>query len=119
MNWARRDSLRDYPDVEYAQSRSAIPDPGQWSQVGSGLNMNLKYSSLKDQGIVNGPVSITLDWNKIKSIRLLRSQEDSQRITIEPELLGVLSAEGSGPELCRPVVLEKIPSPADRRHPGH
>ena len=95
----------------YVQSQSAIPDPGQWSQVGSGFNINLKYSSLKDHGIVNGPVSITLDWNKIKSIRLLRSQEDSQRIIIEPELLGVLSADGSGPELCRPVVLDKIPRP--------
>lgn len=84
-------------------------EPGQWSKSGSGINVNLKYTPLSGQGIACGPVSISLDWNKIRSIRLLRAMEDVSQIIFEPELISIFPARGCGPELCRAVPLDKIP----------
>jgi penicillin-binding protein 1B len=93
----------------YTRSPSVTTEPGQWSQLGSNLNIYLKHSPLVTQGITTGPVSITLDWNRVRSIRLMRSFEEVNRIVLEPELLSVFPASGYGMELCRSISLDKIP----------
>lgn len=94
----------------YGTSLSAVAGPGQWNQAGTSFDINLKYSPLRGQGIVNGPVSISLDWNRISSIRLMRSLEDVKSIVLEPELISIVPAKGSLAEFCRPVALDSIPS---------
>lgn len=93
----------------YGTSLSAVASPGQWNQAGSGFDINLKYSPLRGQGIVSGPISISLDWNRISSIRLMRSLEDVKSIVLEPELISIVPPKGSAAELCRHVALESIP----------
>ncbi len=94
----------------YAEAAVAVPEPGEWSRSGSGLNVNAKYCPLRGQGIVSGPVEFTLDSSRIESIRLLRSFENVKRVLLEPELIHILPAPGCEAELCRPVPLEKVPS---------
>lgn len=93
----------------YVKTSTAVPNPGQWTQSGSGFNINLKHCPLSGEGIVSGPVSLNLDWNRITSIRLMRSLEDVTGVTFEPELLSIIPAKGYAPELCRPVILGRIP----------
>lgn len=93
----------------YVRNPAAVPDLGQWTRSGSGFNLNLKYCPLKGEGIVSGPISLNLDWNRVMSIRLMRSLEDVPRVTLEPELLSIIPAKGNGPELCRPVLVESVP----------
>ena len=105
-----------------------LKDPGQWNRSGSTFNMYLKYCPIQGRGIVSGPVSLALDWNKVRSIRLLRSQEEATQIALEPELLHVSSVDGVA-ELCRPVSIQDVPpllidaivlteDPAFFSHPG-
>jgi Transglycosylase len=94
----------------YVRSQSLAPEPGQWCQSGSSLHLFLKHSPLVSQGIATGPVNIGLDWNRVRSIRLMRSHENANRIVLEPELLTIIPAPGCRPELCRQMPLEKIPS---------
>ena len=98
----------------YIRGPSLVPEPGQWSQSGSSLSLFLKHSPLVSEGISTGPVNISLDWNRIGSIELMRSREKVNRIVLEPELLSIIPAPGYGPELCRPMPLEKDPSVAGR-----
>jgi hypothetical protein len=93
----------------YVRTPSAVPDPGQWTQSGSGFNLNLKYCPLRGEGIVSGPISLNLDWNRVTSIRLMRSLEDVSRVTFEPELLSIIPSKGQSPELCRPIALDRMP----------
>lgn len=93
----------------YQKTTAAVPGPGQWNLSGSGLRISFNDSPVKGQGIVSGPAIVTLDLNKIRSIRLLLSHEDVSSLILEPELIYVIPATGSGPELCRPVPLEEIP----------
>ncbi len=93
----------------YTRSTGAVADAGQWNHIGSGFNINFKYCPLKEEGIVTGPVSLNLDWNRIASIRLMRSQENVEQIAFEPELIGILNSSGGAPELCRAVHLDAIP----------
>ena len=93
----------------YTRGASLALDPGQWSQSGSSLHLFLKHSPLVSQGIATGPVNITLDWNRVRSVSLMRSRENVNRIVLEPELLSIIPAAGYSPELCRPMPLEKIP----------
>ncbi len=85
-----------------------LKDPGQWNRSVSTFSIYLKDCPILGQGIASGPVSIALDWNKVRSIRMLRSQEEAAQLVIEPELLHVASV-GGVPELYRPVAIEKIP----------
>ena len=94
----------------YAGNQVVAQDPGQWSESGSGLSLYLKYTPLSGHGIVYGPVGISLDWNRVRSIRLMRAMEDVNQIALEPELIHIFPARGCAPELCRAVPLEKIPS---------
>ena len=93
----------------YVTATGAVPDPGQWSQSGSGLSINLKQCPLQGQGIASGPVMFSLDWNRISSIHHTRSLEDFKELILEPELISILTDGGQAAELCRPVALEKIP----------
>ena len=109
------DNLNDVRFMErlvrlgYTRGASLALDPGQWSQSGSSLHLFLKHSPLVSQGIATGPVNITLDWNRVRSVSLMRSRENVNRIVLEPELLSIIPAAGYSPELCRPMPLEKIP----------
>ncbi len=94
----------------YSQTDSAVPEPGQWSRAGSGINIFLKHCPFKLGAVVSGPISINLDWNRVKSIRLKRSQEDVQSVTLEPELISVVPAPGELPALRRNVGLDEIPA---------
>jgi penicillin-binding protein 1B len=94
----------------YVRSPSLAPEPGQWSQLGSSLRLFLEHSPLVSQGIASGPVNISLDWNSVRSITLMRSHENVNRIVLEPELLTIIPASGCHPELCRQIPMEKIPS---------
>jgi len=93
----------------YLESIVPVPETGEWSRSGSGITIFLKSSPFAGEGIASGPVSLTLDWDRITSIRLMRSLQEVNRITLEPELIYVISASGFSQELCRPVSLEEIP----------
>ncbi|MBI5249133.1 MAG: transglycosylase domain-containing protein [Desulfomonile tiedjei] len=93
----------------YSKASSAVPEGGQWSETGTAVNISLNYSPFRSRGIISGPVSVNLDWNRVSSIRLMRSLEDVNTLVLEPELLTILPASGGVPEFCRPVPLEKIP----------
>ncbi|MCA1961146.1 MAG: transglycosylase domain-containing protein [Desulfomonile sp.] len=92
----------------YVQSSELIPAPGEWMLAGSTLRVCFTSCPLAGQGIVSGPVEVGLDWKTVQSIKLLRSQDEVNRIVIEPELLDVLPAEGSSRDLCRPLPLKEI-----------
>jgi len=93
----------------YVTGTGAAPSPGQWNQSGSSFTINLKQSPLQSEGIISGPVTLSLDWERIRSIHHMRSLHDFNEIILEPELINVLPARGQAAELCRPVPLEKIP----------
>lgn len=93
----------------YFKASSAVPARGQWSEIGAAVNVNLNHSPFSSHGIVTGPITIHLDWNRVSSIRLMRSLEDANSVTFEPELLTIIPAAGYAPEFCRPVPFEKIP----------
>lgn len=94
----------------YVRSPTMVAGPGQWSRSGSGLDVDLKYCPIQGRGIVSGPVTFSLDLDRIRSIHLARSLQDVDSVVLEPELIGVLPSEGSTPSLCRPVPLDRVPS---------
>jgi penicillin-binding protein 1B len=106
----RNDLLERLNRLGYSSAQFAVPDPGEWHQSGSGININLRHSHFTDLGMVSGPISVSLDWNRIRSIRLMRSVEDVDQVTLEPEILYIVPGSGFGPEFCRPAVPDKVPS---------
>ncbi len=92
------------------KTTTAIPQPGEWSQSGSGINIHFRYCPIAGEGIISGPVTLNMDWKLIKSIYLATSHADVSEITIEPQLLSVLHESEGAAELCRPVPLQKMPS---------
>jgi penicillin-binding protein 1B len=92
----------------YSRSSEVIPGPGQWSLTGPTFRICLAPSPIPGKGIASGPVELSLDWKRITGIRLLRSQEEVSRLTIEPELLDVFPGEGGEAELCRYLPLDLI-----------
>ncbi len=93
----------------YTSSGDAVPEPGQWFRSGSEISIFLKHCPLKGEGIVSGPITLSIDWNRVRSIRLMRSLEEVNRVTLEPELIQIIPPRGADQELCRPVPLDKIP----------
>ncbi|MFH0958330.1 MAG: transglycosylase domain-containing protein, partial [Pseudomonadota bacterium] len=83
--------------------------PGEWTQSESNLRIVLRYSPFMDQGVIDGPIALTLDGDTIKSIRLMRSMQEVKNFDLEPELVGVFPVKSRGPELCIPVKLDQIP----------
>ncbi|MFH1116248.1 MAG: transglycosylase domain-containing protein [Pseudomonadota bacterium] len=92
----------------YIKGPTMVAEPGQWSRSGTGLDLHLKYCPIAGRGIATGPVSFSLDLDTIRSIRLVRSHQDVDKIVLEPELLGVLPADGTVPMLCRPLPLDRM-----------
>jgi len=93
----------------YASSGDAVPEPGQWNRSGSEISIFLKHCPLRGEGIVSGPIALSIDWNRVRSIRLMRSLEEVNRVVLEPELIQIIPARGFDQELCRPVPLDMIP----------
>jgi hypothetical protein len=93
----------------YVRSPVVATEPGQWSQSGSRFHIHLKYCPIRGRGIVNGPVSFSLDMNTIRSIRLARSLQRVESLTLEPELISVVPPRGSRQMLCRPVPGNEAP----------
>lgn len=106
----KNDLLERLNRLGYTSAQFAVPDPGEWHQSGSGININLKHSHFTNMGLASGPISVSLDWNRIRSIRLMRSLQDVDQVTLEPELLYVVPGSGFGPELCRSADLNRVPS---------
>ena len=94
----------------YIASPVSVPEPGEWGRSGSGITIFLKDCPFKQGEITSGPINLTLDWDQIKSIRLMRSLEEVNRIALEPELVQVVPPPGYFPELCRSLPLNQIPS---------
>jgi penicillin-binding protein 1B len=94
----------------YAACGDAVPEPGQWQRSGSEVSIFLKHCPLRGEGIVSGPVTMSIDWNRVRSIRLMRSLEEVDQINLEPELIHVIPGTGCEPQLCRPVPLDKVPA---------
>lgn len=94
----------------YSKSPTMVAGPGQWSQSGTGLDIHLKHCPVNGWGIASGPVSFSLDINRVRSIHLVRSNQTVDKIVLEPELVSVLPAQGTVPRLCRPTPLDQVPS---------
>jgi penicillin-binding protein 1B len=92
----------------YEKTSDMIPGPGQVTTRASETRIFCKASPIAGQGIVSGPIRIYLDWNRVLGIRLVRSDEEVDHVTLEPELLDIIPAEGSPPELCRPLRLDAM-----------
>ena len=93
----------------YSASPSPVPEPGEWSRSGSGITIFLRHCPIKGGEIAGGPVTLTLDWERIRSMRFVRSLEEVNSLSLEPELIQAIPPPGFGQELCRPVSLEQIP----------
>ena len=93
----------------YVRSPAVVTGPGQWSQSGSRFHIHLKYCPIRGRGIVNGPVSFSLDLNTIRSVHLARSLQQVESLILEPELINVVSPRGSPQMLCRPVPRGGVP----------
>jgi penicillin-binding protein 1B len=93
----------------YSESPVPVPEPGEWSRSGSGITIFLRHCPIKGGEIASGPVTLTLDWERVRSMRFMRSLEEVNSISLEPELIQVIPPSGFGQELCRPVSLRQIP----------
>ena len=78
----------------YTKSDSLAPDIGQWGRSGSDFKIFLRYSPFVGDGPIEGPVTLLLDEDTIKSIRLMRSLQEVTSFQLEPELLGVIPVKG-------------------------
>lgn len=94
----------------YSKVQSLSPTVGEWGQSGTELKIFLRYSLFVGDGPIEGPISISLQVDTIKSIRLMRSLEEVKHFELEPELIGVIPAKGRTPELCIPIRLDQAPS---------
>ncbi|MDQ7784638.1 MAG: transglycosylase domain-containing protein [Desulfomonilaceae bacterium] len=93
----------------YHRSPTMVAGPGRWCQSGSGLDVHLTYFPGAGWGVASGPVTFSLDLDRIRSIRLVRSDQDVDKVVLEPELVSVIPAQGTVQRLCRPVPLDRIP----------
>ncbi len=98
----------------YIRGPSLVPEPGQWSQSGSSLSLFLKHSPLVSEGISTGPVNISLDWNRVGSIELMRSREKVNRIVLEPESAQHYTGSRLRPRVVSANAARKDPSVAGR-----
>jgi len=94
----------------YSKSPTMVAEPGQWSQSGTGLDVHLKYCPITGLGIASGPVSFSLDLNRVRSIHLVRSNQTVDKVVLEPELVSILPAQGPDQRLCRPTPVDQVPS---------
>ena len=93
----------------YSQSAGPVPDVGEWTESPTSLDVHFKHCSIQGQGIISGPVSFTMDSDRIRAIHLMRSLQDVEHVVIEPEVLTVIPASGWGQALTQRVSLEEVP----------
>ncbi len=93
----------------YLRNDSRDPVVGEWRQTGSELKIFLRYCPFAGNKLIEGPVTISLDDDIVKSIRLMRSSQDVRSFELEPELLGIVPAKGRSPEICIPIRLDQAP----------
>ncbi len=60
----------------YLRNDSRDPVVGEWRQTVSELTIYLRYCPFVGNRLIEGPVTISLDDDTIKSIRLMRSSHD-------------------------------------------
>jgi len=93
----------------YSKSDSLSPMIGEWRQSGPDLKIFLRYCPFVRDGFIEGPITISLNEDTIKSIRLMRSLQEVKSFELEPELLGVVPAKGRSSEMCIPIRLDNVP----------
>ncbi len=94
----------------YTRTSSGSVNLGEWRQSEWSMTINFRRPPIAGYRIIQGPVNISLEANRIKDIRLMRSQQQTADILLEPEILIVLPAKGFPPELCRFTPIAHIPS---------
>ncbi|MEW6347796.1 MAG: transglycosylase domain-containing protein [Thermodesulfobacteriota bacterium] len=92
----------------YASTADAVAEPGRWTESGLEFRVALRSCPLKEEGLATGLVSITVDLNRVSRIRLVKSGQDVDRISIEPEVLASLRDRGQTSEMCRRLPLAQI-----------
>lgn len=93
----------------YVPSMTLVPQPGQWARVGAEFTVFFRDSSFQEQGVVTGPVSFSLEGDRVRSLRDMRSLRELERVTLEPELIHIGSADGAEGTLCRGVPFSYMP----------
>ncbi len=94
----------------YTRTSSGSVNLGEWRQSDWSMTVNFRRPPITGYRIIQGPVNITLEANRIKDIRLMRSQQQTADILLEPEILTVIPAKGFPAELCRFTPINEIPS---------
>ena len=94
----------------YTRTLSGSVGLGEWRQSEWSMTINFRRPPIAGYRIIQGPVNINLEANKIKDIRLMRSQQQTADILIEPEILTIIPARGFPAELCRFTPIAEIPS---------
>jgi penicillin-binding protein 1B len=92
----------------YVETSDPIPLPGRWTATPTFIRLCLAHCPVKGVGIASGPVEIGLDLHKARSIRLMRSNEYVDQLTIEPELMQILTPANVPRVLCRPLSFDQI-----------
>jgi penicillin-binding protein 1B len=94
----------------YGPAEDPVVESGKWSESVLRLRVSFRSCPLTGRGVVSGPVVISTEANSVRSIRLLKSDQEVDRISIEPELLALLQGPGNGlgTDMCRPIPLERI-----------
>lgn len=94
----------------YTRTSSGSVNLGEWRLSDWSMTINFRRPPISGYRVIQGPVNISLEANKIKDIRLMRSQQQSGEIILEPEILTVIPAKGFPPELCRFSPIREIPT---------
>ncbi len=94
----------------YTRTTSGNVGLGSWRLSEWSMTINLRRPSISGYRITEGPVAINLESNRIKDIRLMRSQRQTAELSLEPEILLIIPAKGYSPELCRFTPIDQIPS---------
>lgn len=92
----------------YQQTEDPVVETGKWNESVLGLRVSLRPYLPTCRTVVTGPVSITLDMNIVRSIRLLKSDQEVDFMSIEPELLTLFNGQAQGSDICRPIPLDRI-----------
>ena len=94
----------------YTKTDSISLNPGEWAQSESNLRIFFRYSPFVGDGVLDGPITLSLDGDVIRSIRLMRSMQEVKNFDMEPEVLSVFPVKGHSAALCIPARLEQMPS---------
>lgn len=93
----------------YRRTSSGSVGLGEWRLSEWSMTINFRRPPISSYRITEGPVNITLQSSKIKDIRLMRSQQQTSEIALEPEILTVVPAKGYPQEFCSFAPIDEIP----------